>query len=232
MIRVKTHLRRKTHLQWERLMTPPRIGPRSKEIVKTADTIIVYDAYFSCGTNSNMIAIQTAYMPDPPSPWKALSIILFCNLVMHQVFLKHTYNWVMVLAAPQAPENTTKIRTAVMTEAFRPNMSLSLAQIIKNPNICLAFSNSSSTSWLTDICQKICCHNPTTLGEALKRIRNPHERCANNRDFQVGQEQTQAKPTVVSIVAIPLPVIRYLRRCDAMQLESRQVDLARDLIAV
>lgn len=44
----------------------------------------------------------------------------------------------MVFAAPQAPENTVKRRTAVMADVFRPKMSLSFAHIIRKPTFSLS----------------------------------------------------------------------------------------------
>lgn len=68
---------RKTHLQVEcSLIAPPSSGPKILDMAKTDEIIAIYLAYREGGTTTETMTPVMEYIPDPPTPCKALNIML------------------------------------------------------------------------------------------------------------------------------------------------------------
>lgn len=128
-----TYLMKKTHLQLaELLMAPPSKGPSSRDIAKTPESMLEYDANFSGGTSSKNITNTREYVPASPMPCIARKKILdSCKYSSVGVKFGMFSLLVHRLGSCTCARKYKRQSEVVMT-IFRPKISLSLAQMIKN----------------------------------------------------------------------------------------------------
>lgn len=102
-------------------------------------------------------------------------------------------------AAPQAPENTAKTKTAVMIIDFRPKISLNLENITRTPGNKIfstsQYSGKVRRQALTDIAEQIGGNDPASLVEASQFSRDTNQSSRNNWNLQIGEEKAQANPS-------------------------------------
>jgi hypothetical protein len=83
------------------------------------------------------------------------------------------YSWMSVWLAPQAPEKTTKIRTAAANSGFLPKISLNLAQMMSRPGVQPQPDRPRASGCSpTAICEEIGLKDPGVLVEPAQVIRD------------------------------------------------------------